>query len=88
MAAFQNPPKSIFGDLFPVIQCCAEIRRRDGVYGFKGCTRRARQVFHYKLLGHWFTMHYCKRHAHFGRAKEDVHLDRERALQGVASRCN
>ena len=67
---FINPPKDVFGNTLSVVQCITEVKRRDGVYGFKGCRRRATQVFHYSMLGHNWTMHYCSRHAHIGQKKE------------------
>ena len=70
MAAFQNPPAGAFGTKLPIIKCNAEIQRRDGVYGFKGCTRNATQEFRTTVRAGidklHFTMHYCTRHASMG----------------------
>ena len=45
----------------PPEQCCAEIRRHDGTYGFRACQRRAIVYRHGK---HGSQLPYCRRHAH------------------------
>lgn len=76
MAAFTNPPIDMYGAKLPIVQCSAEIKRRDGVYGFKGCKRNATQRFQYRvgagLNRILITMHYCTRHAYRGQQKEDA----------------
>ena len=45
----------------PPEQCCAEIRRHDGVYGFKACQRRA---IGYRRGKYSSELPLCRRHAH------------------------
>jgi hypothetical protein len=70
MAEYKQPRFDMFGNKIPVYQCGAEIQRRDGVYGFKGCKNNATQMFQYPSGGSLITMYYCSRHAHRGAKRE------------------